>query len=139
MKKRIHISLSIFFVLIGIGIIGCTGGTRANLPRVQNPTESELKDNWENYTTYYRPRIAFIYKLKNNRKIILDDKWIEVSTSEMMAKSPIYDLTWIRKILGQNDEIYGYLVHRTADRANVKIIDENTVQLYYHYVRTSGR
>jgi hypothetical protein len=34
--------------------------------------------------------------------------------------------------------MYGYLVHRSADRANVAIIDENTVRLYYHYIRTSG-
>ena len=56
-----------------------------------------------------------------------------------MAKSEIKGSTWVKQIIGHNDEIFGYLVHLSTDLANVKIIDENTVQLYYHYVRTSGR
>ena len=56
----------------------------------------------------------------------------------MMTKSKILDPTWVREIGGNNDERLGYLVHRYADVANVKIIDQNTVQLYYTYIRTSG-
>jgi len=56
----------------------------------------------------------------------------------MMAESDIMDSTWLKEIIGNNDEKFGYLVNRSADHANVKIIDENTVQLYYHYVATSG-
>ncbi|CAB1058128.1 hypothetical protein D1BOALGB6SA_2884 [Olavius sp. associated proteobacterium Delta 1] len=55
-----------------------------------------------------------------------------------MAESDIMDSTWLKEIIGNNDEKFGYLVNRSADHANVKIIDENTVQLYYHYVATSG-
>jgi hypothetical protein len=130
--------LSLFFALILLSIFSCAGGPRGKMPRIESPTESELKQDWANYTVYFRHKIAFIYKLKDNRKIILDNKWVPVTTSEMMAKSKILDSTWVRKILGPNGEMYGYLVHRSADTANVKIIDENTVQLYYHYVRTSG-
>ena len=55
-----------------------------------------------------------------------------------MAKSKILDSTWVKEILGQNDELYGYLVHRYRDMAYVGILDENTVELSYTYVRTSG-
>ena len=55
-----------------------------------------------------------------------------------MDKSKIMDSTWVKKILGQNDEMFGYLVHRYADTANVKIIDQNTVELFYHYFRNEG-
>jgi len=61
-----------------------------------------------------------------------------VTTESMMTKSRISDLTRVKKILGQNNEMYGYLVHRSADQVNVAIIDGNTVRLYYHYIRTSG-
>ena len=138
MNKLKQIFIGLFPVIIIFGNIGCAGGPRGKLPRVESPTENELKQDWENYTVYYRRDTAFVYKLKDDRKIILDASWAEVKTKSMMTKSRISNLTWVKKILGQNNEMYGYLVHRFADRVNVAIIDGNTVQLYYHYIRTSG-
>jgi hypothetical protein len=128
----------LFFVPVMLSILGCAGGPQGKMPRVQSPTASELKQDWKKYTVYFRRNIAFVYKLKDDRKIILDERWQEVATDSMMQKSKITSSTWVKKILGQNNEMYGYLVHRAADRANVAIIDGNTVQLHYHYVRTSG-
>jgi len=128
----------LFFVPVMLSILGCAGGPQGKMPRVQSPTASELKQDWKKYTVYFRRNIAFVYKLKDDRKIILDERWQEVATDSMMQKSKITSSTWVKKILGQNNEMYGYLVHRAADRANVAIIDGNTVQLYYHYIRTSG-
>ena len=128
----------IFFVFVIVGVLGCAGGPRGRLPMVENPTESELRQDWHNYEVFFRANIAFVYKLKDVNKIILDDRWVKITTEDRMAKSQIWDMTWVRKIIGQNDQMFGYLVQRTADNANVKIINENTVQLYYHYVRTSG-
>ncbi len=128
----------LFFALIMLSIFGCAGDPQGTMPRIESPTESELKQDWKNYTVYFRRNIAFVYKLKDDRKIILDKRWEAVTTDSMMAKSKISSSTWVKKILDQNDGMYGYLVHRSADRANVAIIDGNTVQLYYHYVRTSG-
>ncbi len=125
-------------MLIMLSILGCAAGPRGKLPRVESPTASELKQDWKSYTVYFRPKIAFVYKLKDDRKIILDERWKEVTTESMMEKSKITSSTWVKKIIGQNNAMYGYMVQRSADRANVAIIDENTVQLYYHYVRTAG-
>ncbi|NNL78765.1 MAG: hypothetical protein HKO68_20730 [Desulfobacterales bacterium] len=129
----------LFIVLAILGIVGCAGGTRGNLKRVQQPTETELKQDWRNYTVYYRRNLAFVYKIKNDQEIILDKRWVKISSEDMMAKSKILDSTWVKEIIGNNGEMLGYLVHRYHDLANVKIIDENTVQLYYRYVSTSGR
>lgn len=131
-------NFGIFFVFIIVGVLGCAGGPRGELPLVQNPTKSELRNDWLDYEVFFRGNIAFVYKLKDEKKIILDDRWVKIATADRMAKSQIWDMTWVRKIIGQNDQMFGYLVQRTADNANVKIINENTVQLYYHYVRTSG-
>jgi hypothetical protein len=106
---------------------------------VQNPTENELRQDWKKYTVYYRRALALVFKIKDDREIILDNSWMKVSSEDMMAKSEIKGSTWVKQIIGNNDEIFGYLVHLSTDLANVKIIDENTVQLYYHYVRTTGR
>ena len=48
------------------------------------------------------------------------------------------DSSWVNEIIGINGTMFGYLVRRNHDTANVKIVDTNTVQLYYHYVRDSG-
>ena len=137
--KKTHIKLCCFvFTLLVAGICGCAGGSRGKLDRIQTPTENELRQSWEDYTVYYRKGLALVYKIKNDQKIIFDQRWTEITTSEMMEKSGIRDSTWVKKMLGLNDAMFGYLVHRHADHANVKIIDENTIKLYYHYVRTSG-
>ena len=132
------IKLTVIASLIFALIIGCAGGTRGKLKRVQKPTENELKQDWQNYTVYYRHNLAFVYKMKNGQKIIMDKRWVKVSSEDMMAKSEILDTTWVKEIIGNNDKMFGYLVHRSDDRTNIKIIDENTVQLYYHYVNTDG-
>ncbi len=136
-KSAINLAC-LFIVLVIFSLIGCAGGTRGKLKRVQQPTEDGLKQDWQNYTVYYRRNLAFIYKIKNDRKIILDNSWVEVSSEDMMAKSKILSSTWVKEILGQNDELYGYLVHRSADYTYVGILDENTVELKYTYHRTSG-
>jgi hypothetical protein len=138
MSKPAKNLFCLLIVLAIFSLIGCAGGNGGALKRVQKPTESELRQDWMEYTVYYRRYLALVYKIKDDRKIILGNSWIKVSSEDMMAKSEIVDSTWVKEIIGNNDEMFGYLVHRYADLVNVKIIDENTVQLYYHYVRTSG-
>ena len=137
-KPTINLSC-LFIVLIVFSLFGCAAGNRGTLKRVQTPTENELRQDWKEYTVYYRRSVALVFKIKDDRKIILDNSWIKVSSEDMMTKSKIVSSTWVKQIIGNNDEIFGYLVHLSTDLANAKIIDENTVQLYYHYVRTTGR
>ena len=137
--SKLAINLYCLFLVLAIfSLIGCASGSRGKLKRVQQPTETELKQGWQNYTVYYRHNLAFVYKIKNDQKIILDKRWVAVSSEDMMAKSKILFSTWVKEILGQNDELYGYLVHRYQDQGYVGIVDENTVKLNYRYVRTSG-
>ena len=135
-KSAINLSW-LFIVLVILSLIGCASGTQGNLKRVQQPTATELKRDWQNYTVYYRRSLAFVYKIKNDQKIVLDKRWVKISSEDMMAKAKIWDSTWVKEIIGNNGEMFGYLVHRYHDLANVKIIDEKTVQLYYNYHRTS--
>ena len=129
----------LLIAMVFFSFLGCAGGPRGELKIVEQPTEDGLKQDWQNYTVYYRRNLAFIYKIKNDRKIILDSSWVEVSSEDMMAQSKIMVSTWVKEILGQNDELYGYLVHRSDDMTYVGILDENTVELKYTYRRTSGR
>jgi regulatory protein YycI of two-component signal transduction system YycFG len=142
--KLITIALALTF-----GITACasstssTGGNRGNLKRLKTSKEVELRQSWKDYTVHKRNRpssfqrgfVAFVYKLKNDKKIILDDQWIEVTSDEMKAKGKIFDGTTSAEILGHNQELYGYLVYRSADFVSVSIVDEQTVQLNYRYNR----
>ena len=137
-------------LVLAFGIISCasstssTGGGRKNLKRLKVNKEPELRKNWKDYTVYKRGRdgasfqkgfAAFVYKINDNKKIILDDRWIAVTSDEMKAKAKIMESTLSAEILGQNQELYGYLIYRKADIVSVRIIDDQTVQLNYRYNR----
>ena len=125
-------------VLVFFSFLGCASGPRGELRRVEDPTEDGLRQKWNEYTVYYRRNLALIYKIKNNSKIILDSRWVEVTSESMMDNSRIVDSAWVKEIIGENDKIFGYLVHRDHDQAYAGIVDANTVELSYYYVRTSG-
>ena len=82
----------LFIVLVILIFIGCASGIQGNLKRVQQPTETELKQDWQNYTVYYRRSLAFVYKIKNDQKIVLDKRWVKISSEDMMAKAKICDI-----------------------------------------------
>lgn len=65
----------------------------------------------------------------------MDRRWVAVTTQEEKDKTKIWEAVISAEILGHNEELYGYLIYRSADRPNVKIIDEQTVQIFYHYSR----
>ena len=151
MTKNGYQNLIIIALVLIFGITACAsgtgetrkGGTRGNLKRLKTNKEGELRQTWKDYIVHKRNRgssfqkgfVAFVYKLKNDKKIILDDQWIEVTSDEMKAKGKIFDGTTSAEILGHNQELYGYLVYRSADNVSVRIIDEQTVELNYRYNR----
>jgi hypothetical protein len=137
MKRPSEYLTCLLIVLVIFSLIGCASGPRGKLKRVQDPTEDGLRRDWNEYTVYYRRNLALIYKIKNDSKIILDGSWIEVTSDDMMNNTGIVDSTWVKEIIGENDKMFGYLVHRSDDNVYAGILDENTVKLSYFYVRTS--
>jgi len=138
MSKPAIYLFCLFIALVIFCLIGCGGGNRGILKRVEKPAEKQLLQDWKEYKVYYRRHFALIYKIKDDRKIIFGNSWVKVSSEDMLAKSEIIDSTWVRQILGQNAQMLGYLVHRYQDSVYVEIIDENTVKLSYFIVQTSS-
>ena len=122
----------LFVVLLFIMSVGCACAVRGKLKKVQQPTEDELRRNWKEYTVFYRSNDALLFKIKDSRKIIFDDSWVLVSSEDMMARSKIWDNTQVTEILGQNDDLYGYLVKSYRSTAYVGIVDNSTVKLSWH-------
>ena len=54
----------------------------------------------------------------------------------MMKDTKIVSSAWVNEIIGKNEKMLGYLVHRSSDHVYAGIVDENTVKLsYYMYNR----
>ena len=144
LRYLIIIALALIF-----GIVACAEvkQRRKNLKRLHYNKEWELRQNWNDYEVYKRWRpagsfqpgaAAFVYKLKNDKVIILDNNWIPVTTEEVKERTKIHTGTWSAEIRGDNEELYGYLIYRRRDQPYVRIIDEETVRLFYHYTRDYG-
>ena len=127
----------IFCAIAFFNLSGCAHENEGNLRRLKTNMEGELRHNWKDYRVFYRGT-AFVYEIKDDKKIILDNQWVEVTSEEQMAKSKIWEATNSAEILGLNDALFGYVVYRYKDYVNIKIVDENTVQLNYTHVRRYG-
>jgi len=145
MKINAYRNLFLIALVFSFGLSACSSGNRANLKRIKSNKEWEMRQNWNNYTVYSRNRpsfvrgaVAFLYKLQGDKKILIDRGWTVVTTQEEKDKIKIWDTVISAEILGHNAELYGYLIYRSGDRASVKIIDEQTVKLSYHYNRNYG-
>ena len=139
MRRQSTILMGSLIILVLFGFIGCATEPRGKLNIVESPTEAELRQNWNEYTVYYRRSLALIFKNNDDSKIELDNRWVEVTSDGMMEKAGIFDSTTVREILGANDRKFGYLVQRYLDSAFVGIVDENTIRMSYYYHQTSGR
>ena len=117
--------------LLVFSFLGCAEWKYRSLESAELLTSSALRQNWNSYVVYYRPNTALMYKVKNDTRIELSDKWVEVAREDMVGDNTVFYLNDVRKILGQNGELYGYIVYSYNDNAFIKIIDAKTVKLIY--------
>ena len=141
MKRKRYIALLIIASALAFSLSGFFAKNRGKLNRLHYDKEKELRLIWRNYTVYKTTRgrntIAILYKIKNNKKIITPHNWVEITTEAEIANSIIWHATNSAEILGPDGVLYGFLVYRSADQVSLLLIDENTLRLYYHYIRTS--
>ena len=125
--------------LLVFSFFGCAEWKYRSLESAELLTSSALRQNWNSYVVYYRPNTALMYKVKNDTRIELSDKWVEVAREDMVGDNTVFYLNDVRKILGQNGELYGYIVYSYNDNAFIKIIDAKTVKLIYVHQVQEGR
>ncbi len=129
----------IYLALLVFSFLGCSDWKYRRLESGEVITSTQLRQNWNDYIVYYRPNAAILYKIKNDKKIKLPRKWVEVAREDEVTDNTVFYLTDVRKILGQNDELYGYIVYSYRDSAFIKMIDANTVELIYNHQVQEGR
>ncbi len=139
LKKLARTFRWIYFTLLIISFFGCAEWNYRKLESAELITGTALRQNWNDYIVYYRPNAGILYKIKNNRNIELSGKWVKVASEDEVTDNTVFYLTDVRKILDQNDELYGYIVYSYRDSAFIKIIDANTVELIYNHQVQEGR
>ena len=140
MIKKINPTIRwIYLAGLVFSLLGCSDWKYRRLESTELITSSQLRQNWNDFIVYYRPNAGILYKIKNDGKIQVPGKWVEVAREEMVTDKTVFYLTGVRKILGQNDELYGYIVYSYRDSAFIKIIDANTVKLIFNHQIQEGR
>ena len=130
----------LLLVMLFASLIGCEVLDYGLLETEETITSGQLRDNWNRFIVYHRPNAGLVYKLKNNKNIKLPGKWVEVAgEKEVIDKKALYQ-TDVRRILGQDEILYGYLVLAYGDSAFIRIVNANTVELIYnHKMQQTGR
>ena len=130
----------LLLTMLVVDLFGCTGLNYHLLESEEAITGTQLRQNWNRFIVYHRPNAGLVYKLKNVKKIKLSGKWDVVASEERIADKKVFYLTDVRRILGQDGVLYGYIVLPPDDSALVRFIDANTVEIIYnHRVQRVGR
>ncbi|MGD9148808.1 MAG: hypothetical protein PVG40_00905 [Desulfobacterales bacterium] len=144
-------------VLLGFLMISCATGSgpRFNSLRAkdQQRIQQQLENNWSQYVIYYIPQHAVLFdpiddnntlKVSGRWTRVGDQKtWIEILRQNTQSTDNIISV-WLGsrsgflEIIGPDEQLFGYLVHEKMDLVAFKIIDRNTMQIFYSPQRTDG-
>jgi len=140
-----HISLIIiFFVLLCFmsGCLGSFGKIRPQSRKGETLTIDDLEKNWTDFTVHYagsspnRP-LGVMFDPKNDAKNLLpgsNDRWIKIDDKKTLSEV----IGWIKvqsfadynsmlyKVLGPDDQFYGYLFCGSTD-VTIEVFDDSTM------------
>ena len=120
----------------------------------QQQIKQELETNWSWYTIYYIPEHAVLFDPKDNDTTLVVSNlwtkfegekkaWVEIlqrntQTEETVSDRLLRSTTGFLQIIGPDEQFFGYLVHEKMDMVTLKIIDRNTMRIYYYQQREGG-
>ena len=146
-------------ILFGFLVVSCATDTGPRFTdlraKKQQQIQQELEANWSQYIIYYIPEHAVLFDLKDDGNTLVvsgrwfrfeDDKsrWLEIlrqntQTSDTIFDSLLQTTTGFQKVIGPDEQFFGYLVHEKMDLVALKVIDRNTMRIYYSPQRTEGK
>jgi uncharacterized lipoprotein YehR (DUF1307 family) len=93
MERNRYISQAMLALVVAFSLSGCGGAYRGNLNSLKDNKEDELRQTWNNYNVFKKGgggiTIALVYKIKNDKKIVMDRNWVVVTTEDEMAKTTL--------------------------------------------------
>jgi hypothetical protein len=121
----------------------------------QQQIQQKLEQNWPQYIIYYIPERAVLFDPKDDGNTLVvsgrwikfaDDKrvWVEILRQNTQTEDSFFDTilgetTGFKKIIGPDEQFFGYLIYEKKAMVALKIIDRNTMRIYYSPLRTEGR
>ncbi|MGD2037894.1 MAG: hypothetical protein PVH28_08430 [Desulfobacterales bacterium] len=147
--------LMIFF---GFLIVSCateTGPRFADLrANKQQQIAQDLENNGSAYIIHYIPQRAVLFDPKDDGNTLLvsgrwfkpadnETVWVEILRQNTKATDSIFDpilgkTTGFQEVIGPDEQVFGYLIHEKMDLVTLKIIDRNTMRIFYAPQRTEG-
>jgi hypothetical protein len=140
-----NISLIIIFFLLLCFMPGCLGSfgkIRPQSGKGEPLTIDDLEKNWTDYTVHYagsspeRP-LGVMFDPKNDGKTLLpgsNDRWTKIEDEKTLSEI----IGWIKlqsfadynpmlyKVLGPDDQLYGYLLSGRSD-VTIEVFDDRTM------------
>ena len=133
-----------------------TGPRFVNLrAKKQQQVKQELETNWFRYTIYYIPEHAALFDpIDDGHKLVVSNRWTKfegdkkawvgilqqnTQTEETFFDRLLGSTTGFLEIIGPDEQFFGYLVHEKLDMVTLRIIDRNTMRIYYSPQREEGR
>ena len=140
-------------MLLAFAFIGWAGNNAyiRNLSESESKvTEKKLINNWSDYHIMYR-EFAIVFDPKNDDRSILpggkkgwwwrtikdQESWTELvkeNTTSQGDISPVgadYSMTGVREIWGPDSLHYGFIITQQMDKVSTRLVDENTLRLWY--------
>lgn len=149
--------LGCIIALLFFSIIGCSGDyTRIKTLSAGESkiAQQELIDNWSDYTIWLRTTAVVFDPKNDDRTILVGSHWGTVNDQETWTQivkanttgqgniSPVwanYAMTRVREIRSpDNQQLFGYIIHQQRDLVSARVVDENTVRLFYNPASFGG-
>ena len=149
MNRNIPVYMALIGVIIMLLFSGCAsmltgyGKLRPQPMRGQTVAIGELVENWEDYVIHYAGSsvgtpAGIMFDPKNDERSLTGDKWIKVEDQQTLSELIGWMKTYyaynpqIWRILGPDNQFYGYLYYPHAHNENavVKVVDDTTMYVY---------
>ena len=146
-------------VLVVMGMASCVtdSGPRFHSLRAkeQQQIQQDLENNWSQYIIYFIPQHAVLFDPKNDNNTLkvsgrwtrvgdgAEKAWIEILRENTQASDSAFSV-WLGatsgflKVIGPDEQLFGFLVHDPNDLVALRILDRNTMRIYYSPQRTDA-
>jgi len=139
-------------ILFGFLAISCaTTGTGPRFidlqAKQQQEVAKELESNWSQYIIYFIPERAVLFDRRDDgNTLVVSGRWIKfgdnkkpwmeilkdnIQTTDSIWAKIMGATTGFHKIIGPDEQVFGYLIHEKMDLVALKVIDRHTMRIYY--------
>jgi len=153
MKTIKYVSVMLIAFISIVGCSGTYGKLKTQSRNDSTVTQQKLIDNWSAYDIWFKSAVIVFDPKNDDKKILVSGTWgtvndqetwngiVKENTTSHGNISPLwasYSMTRVREIWSPDNQFYGYIIHQQPDSVSAKVVDENTMRLYYHRARFGG-